>query len=362
VSVSTYESLRLRVLELLDDRKVDASDLARVVDECVDAYQRAATGGLSSRLVSPADTKRRLMRSLTEAGPLTPFFEDTELAGEIGVRDDTITATTTDGRQEVVGESTSRDEMEAVTRRLLAAAGVDVNDEHPIVVHQVWGDRVRSSVSIPPVADGLDATFRIYRSNRTTFDELVEWGSLTEPAAQFLRAVQLLPSAGQLYSGPPQAGKTTLASAALRAVPETTNVRIIQSPRELEAPDHPGGRWSPEGGGHTIRTLVQRALQFAPGLLVVGETLGEEAFELIKASNSGCAFLTTMHAKSARLAMESLTTAALMAGENVPERAVRRSFAALIDVVVHCGVQPLCRRRCKRRRPHLYAGRGAVAR
>ena len=74
---------------------------------------------------------------------------------------------------------------------------------------------------------------------------------------------------------------------------------------------------------------------------MVGETRGAEAFELLKASNSGCGFMTTLHAKSAAMAMDSLVTAALMAGGNVPEAAVRRAFASLIDVVVHCTVQPL---------------------
>jgi Flp pilus assembly CpaF family ATPase len=84
-------------------------------------------------------------------------------------------------------------------------------------------------------------------------------------------------------------------------------------------------------------------LQFAPQLLVVGETLGEEAFELLKAGNAGCGFLTTLHANSAQLGMQSLVTAALMAGENVPERVVRVTFARLIDLVVHCEAEPLHR-------------------
>ena len=344
MTASTYEALRLEVLEAIRAGKVDASDVG-IVEELVrnrvDAYQQRAERGLQPPLASPTGTVTRLMRSLVDAGALTVFFENPSLAGEVTVKDDTITVTTTDGRQEIAGDATSTAEMTAIVARLMADAGVDVNAEHPIAVHQIWGNQVRASVSIPPVADGLDATFRIYRSSSTTFDQLVEWDSLTEPAAEFLSAIQLLPSPGQLFSGPPGAGKTTLAGAALMAVPETTNVRIIQEARELEAPHHPGGRWSPDGGGHTIRSLVNRALQFAPGLLVVGETRGAEAFELLKASNSGCGFMTTLHAKSARLAMESLVTAALMAGENIPERAVRRSFSALIDVVVHCAVQPL---------------------
>ena len=136
-----------------------------------------------------------------------------------------------------------------------------------------------------------------------------------------------------LVTGGPGSGKSTFAAALLRATPATTITRIVQEVRELDAPHLPGGRWSPEAGGHTIRSLVRRSLQFAPQLLVVGETLGEEAFELLKAGNAGCGFLTTLHANSAQLGMQSLVTAALMAGENIPERVVRVTFARLIDLV-----------------------------
>ena len=342
--LTSYETLRRSILERIGTDGLDATDHTAVLDvinRAVVGYQQDAARGAHTPMTDPGDVVERLRRSLLEAGPLTQFFNNPELASEIGVKDDTITATTVDGRQRIVGDTTTRDEMLAVIARLMADAGVAVDAEHPVAVSQIWDNQVRASVSIPPISDDLDATFRIYRAQNISIDDLVEWGSLSPPAGELLKALQLLPSVGQLISGPPGAGKTTIGSASLRAVPETTNVRIIQEARELEAPHHPGGRWSPDGGGHDIRTLVNRALQFAPGYLVVGETRGAEAFELLKASNSGCGFLTTLHAKSAAMAMDSLVTAALMAGGNVPDAAVRRAFASLIDVVVHCAVQPL---------------------
>ena len=346
VAASTHEQLRLEVLAALRDgadagvASFDRDRVEAVVKERVDRFQARADQGMGRSLSAPSVTVERLLRSILEAGPLTKYFTDMGRADEVSIVGDTISFTTRDGSLVVDPEPTCEAELLAIIERLFADAGAVVNQEHPVAVHQIWGNQVRASVSIPPVADQLDATFRVYRPQRTTLAELAKLGSLSEPAANFLAAT-MLAQTGHIISGQPGAGKTTVAGALLWAAPPTTNTRIIQEARELEAPHLPGGRWSPEAGDHTIRSLVNRALQFAPNLLVVGETRGAEAFELLKAANAGCGFISTLHAKSARMAMESLVTAALMAGENVPERQVRRSFASLIDVVVHCAAQPL---------------------
>ena len=343
--LSTYETLRLAVLEEVAQSKVDSRDRAAVatlVRAHVDRYQRTAESGSGRRFANPDNIGERLVRSLVGAGPFEKFFVNPEMADEVSFKKDVITYFTRDGRQMIDREATSEAELTAICQRLLADAGVAVDLENPVVVHQVWGNQVRASVSIPPVADCLDGTFRIYRAHRTDLVDLVELGSLNPAAANVLAAFQRAPT-GVLVTGGPGSGKSTIAAALLRVTPATTIARIVQEVRELDAPHLPGGRWSPEAGGHTIRSLVRRSLQFAPQLLVVGETLGEEAFELLKAGNAGCGFLTTLHANSAQLGMQSLVTAALMAGENIPERVVRVTFARLIDLVVHCEAEPLHR-------------------
>ncbi len=343
--VSTYELLRLSALEEVAQSKVDSRDpvaVTALVRAHVDRHQRTAESGSGLRFANPEDIAERLVRSLIGAGPFEKFFLAPDMADEVSFKRDVITYFTRDGRQMVDREPTCEAELTAICQRLLSDAGVSVDLENPVVVHQVWGNQVRASVSIPPVADCLDGTFRIYRPHRTDLVDLIELGSLTPAAANVLAAFQRAPT-GVLVTGGPGSGKSTIAGAMLRVTPATTIARIVQEVRELDAPHLPGGRWSPEAGGHTIRSLVRRSLQFAPQLLVVGETLGEEAFELLKAGNAGCGFLTTLHANSAQLGMQSLVTAALMAGENVPERVVRVTFARLIDVVIHCEAEPLHR-------------------
>ncbi len=342
---STYEALRLAVLEEVAQTHLDHHDrtvVAAFVRDHVDRHQRTAEGGSALRFSKPDDIVERLVRSLVGAGPFEKFFVQPDLADEVSFKRDVITYFTRDGRQMIDREPTSEAELTAICQRLLADAGAAVDLENPVVVHQVWGNQVRASVSIPPVSDCLDGTFRIYRPHRTDLTDLVELGSLSPQAANLVAAFQRAPT-GVLVTGGPGSGKSTIASALLRVTPATTITRIVQEIRELDAPHLPGGRWSPEAGGHTIRSLVRRSLQFAPQLLVVGETLGEEAFELLKAGNAGCGFLTTLHANSAQLGMQSLVTAALMAGENIPERVVRVTFARLIDLVIHCEAEPLHR-------------------
>ena len=82
-------------------------------------------------------------------------------------------------------------------------------------------------------------------------------------------------------------------------------------------------------------------MQAAPGLLVLGETKGEEAFLITRLANAGTAFLTTTHANSAALGMDSLVSTAILYGQNVPEATVRRIFADTIDTVVFMDAEPV---------------------
>lgn len=342
-NTNAYESVRLAVLDEIARTKVDGRDrdaVAAVARAHVDAFQRNAETGVGHRFARPEVVVERLVRSVCGAGPFEKFFPPSELAVEVLFKGGVISFVTPAGELRVDTEPTCQDELFANCQRIFADAGATFDLEHPVVVHQVWNNQVRASVSIPPVSDCLDGTFRIYRPHRTDLVDLVELDSMTSSAANVLAAFALATS-GLLITGGPGSGKSTILSAWLRAVPATTITRIVQGVRELDAPHLPGGRWSPEAVGFPIRRLVQMALQFAPQLLIVGETLGEEAFELLKAANAGCGFGTTLHANSAQLGMQSLVTAALMAGENVPERVVRTSFARLIDLVVHCEAEPL---------------------
>ncbi|MEZ5218189.1 MAG: ATPase, T2SS/T4P/T4SS family [Ilumatobacteraceae bacterium] len=231
-NVSTYERLRLEVLDALAKEQVDgrnAQAVTGVVRARVHAYQQRAENGAVAGLANPADTVDRLVRSLTGAGPLQKFFDDPSLADEVIVKGGTITFWTRDGRQEVDREPTCEAELTGIAQRLLSDAGATVDLENPVVVHQVWDNRVRASVSIPPVADELDATFRIYWARRTDLADVVEWGSRSPTAASVLGAFMLSPT-GVLVTGGPGSGKSTIVSALLRVTPATINTGSSKRP------------------------------------------------------------------------------------------------------------------------------------
>jgi pilus assembly protein CpaF len=118
-------------------------------------------------------------------------------------------------------------------------------------------------------------------------------------------------------------------------------VRCCEEIRELAVPITHGGYYEVrpatlDGTGEiSLRDLIKFVLAMRPDRIVCGEVRGAEAFELTRAVNAGCGFLCTVHANSAPEALNALVNAALMAGENVAERVVRKVFSESLDLVVH---------------------------
>jgi len=173
-----------------------------------------------------------------------------------------------------------------------------------------------------------------------TLDDLVARESLSREGAAFLHVLMQLRSRIAV-SGEPGAGKTTLVAALLAAAPAGHCVRACEEIRELAVPITHGSYYEVrppalDGTGEiSLRDLVKFVLAMRPDRIVVGEVRGAEAFELSRAVNAGCGFLCTVHANSAAEGLDALVNAALMAGENVTERIVRKVFSESLDVVVH---------------------------
>lgn len=314
-----------------------------LVRDVVGEYQTRARSGLGRVLADVDEVTARLERSLFGYGPLGPLLApDSGIEEVYGVGND-VTFLDRRGRLRSLDEATDEEELRTVINRMLLETGRSVDAARPIGDAQVLDGRGRLSVSAPPVTDTFTWTLRLYTQSHETLQSLLVNGTISPPAAAFLAGCAAA-NLGALLSGPPGAGKTTFANAWLRAVAPTLRVIGCEETRELSVPLNNGyymqTRPATSTGGDrmaevNLRDLISHSLRQRPDLLVAGEVRGREAYELTRAGNAGTAVLATIHANSARDALQALVTTALMAGENVPVGVIRAVFSRTFQLLIH---------------------------
>jgi pilus assembly protein CpaF len=338
-----YDAIRRDALASVERRRLEperqSAEVRAEVERAVDEYQRRARVGDARPLGDPDAMVTRVLRSITELGPLSELLERRDVE-EIFIEGARVTYLDGEGRLCGLAEPATERENAQVLDRLLAATDRQLNTKYPMVQARVLDGTARLTAAIPPISDRLSATLRRYTVRDVSLDALVARDAMTPRAAALLWAVMQTRTRVAI-SGEPGAGKTTLAAALLSAVPAAHCVRCCEEIRELAVPLLHGGYYEvrPPGvdgtGEITLRELVKFVLAMRPDRIVVGEVRGAEAFELTRAVNAGCGFLCTVHSNSARDAVNALVNAALMAGENVTESIVRAIFTDALDVVVH---------------------------
>jgi pilus assembly protein CpaF len=343
MTVDAYEVIRRRTLDRIDsagiDPEADPDGLQRLVAGAVQEYQQNAHLGEGRSLADPAATVDRLLRSVSAHGHLSDLLARSDIE-EIFIEGDRVTYLEASGRLAALDMPTTELENRQVLERMLAATDRRLDASTPIVQARILNGAARLTAIIPPVSDHVSATIRRYALRRESLESLVELGSLTLAASNFL-TLAMRASASTIVSGPPGAGKTSFLSALMAAVPADHCIRSGEEVRELHVPILHGAYYearppSLDGSGEiSLRDLVKMILAMRPDLIVVGEVRGAEAFELTRAVNAGCGMAATIHANSAVDALKALVNSALMAGENVPDRVVRNIFASSIDLVVH---------------------------
>ncbi len=338
-----YEQLRRTALQKIDGEGIDPAEekdaVVALARSTVAEYQQRAHLGDGKSLADPAVTVERLVQSVTGRGALHDLLARDDVE-EIFIEGDRISYLIAGGELRAADHPTTEHENRQAIERLMATTDRRLDASNPIAQARVLDGSARLSVVIPPIGDQLSATIRKYALRHQTLRTLVGLDSLSQQAADFLEAA-MQAGASVIVSGPPGAGKTSFLSALMNAVPGSHCIRACEEVRELHVPLLHGSYYearppSLDGSGEvTLRDLVKVTLAMRPDLIVVGEVRGAEAFELTRAVNAGCGLACTIHANSAADALEALVNAALMAGENVPERVVRKVFASSIDLVVH---------------------------
>jgi len=343
---SAYDQIRATVLRWIEDQRVDPANEAAIrhrTEEAIRQWQRGAAASERRGLGDLDAVAERVVRSITSFGPLGGLFDAAGIE-EIEIEGDLVMYVDASGRRQTLVAPTTQEENRQAIDRLLAATQRHLDTRNPLVHARVLGGRARLSAAIPPVADKLSCTIRFHQLRNESLASMVRRGSLTWPAAGFLWAIAQT-RLSLVISGPPFAGKTSMLGAVLAAVPPQRRIRVVEDTRELvdERPTisylESRARSLAGEGEITLRELIKFVLKMRPDYIVVGEVLGAEAFEIVRAVNAGCGFACTVHANSARDALTALVNAAIMAGENVRSSDVREVLASSIKYVMHLEVQ-----------------------
>lgn len=201
------------------------------------------------------------------------------------------------------------------------------------------GSRVNAVVR-PVAIDGPSLTIRKFRKDKLSIQQLIEYGSLTQGMADFLRAC-VLARLNTVISGGTGSGKTTLLNVLSSFIPEDERIVTIEDAAELQLQqDHivrlETKHANSDGGGErSVRDLVRNSLRMRPDRIVVGEVRGGEALDMLQAMNTGHdGSLTTLHANTPRDAISRLETMVMMSGLDLPLKVVRQQISAAVDVIV----------------------------
>jgi len=289
--------------------------------------------------------RERLVRELTDDilghGPLERLLAD-----------DTITEIMVNGPYEVWIERQGkifltdvRFSDESHVRRIIikrvAQAGRRVDESTPMVDARL-SDGSRVNAVLPPLSlSGPLLTIRKFPKRRLGATELARLGTLTSETVDFLdRCVRA--RLNVLISGGTGTGKTTLLNVLSESIPEEDRVVTIEETAELQLHQAHVLRLesrtrNAEGEGEiTIRQLVRNSLRMRPDRIIVGEVRGSEALDMLQAMNTGHdGSLCTLHANTPRDALARAETMVLMAGYDLPVRAIRQQVSSALDLIVH---------------------------
>jgi pilus assembly protein CpaF len=323
---------RLSDSSLTEDRlhALAREELSRIVD----AEQVALTTAERRRLID------QIGADVLGYGPLEGLLDDDSVTEIMVNRQDQIYIER-DGQLTLSPlRFTSEAQLRRVIERIVSRVGRRIDEASPLVDARLE-DGSRVNAIIPPLAvNGASLTVRKFARTPLSIDDLQRFGTLDERAADLLRAV-VEGRLNVLVSGGTGTGKTTLLNVLSGFIPATERIITIEDAVELQLQqDHVVRLESRppniEGRGEvTIRDLVRNSLRMRPDRIVIGEVRGGESLDMLQAMNTGHeGSISTIHSNSPRDAISRLETLVLMAGMDLPLRAIREQIASAIDVVV----------------------------
>ena len=295
-------------------------------------------------LVPQVERKRIIPEVLAEVlgfGPIEPLLKDDTIT-EIMVNNASQVYIERKGKLELT-DVTFRDDAHVmhVIEKIIAPIGRRIDESSPMVDARL-PDGSRVNAIIPPLAlKGPAITIRKFAKEPYQVDDLIKFGTWTQEIADFLK-VCVEGKLNIIVSGGTGSGKTTTLNILSAFIPSSERIVTVEDAAELQLrQEHvvtlEARPANIEGKGQiTMRDLVKNCLRMRPDRIIVGEVRGGEALDMLQAMNTGHdGSLTTGHANSPRDMLSRLETMVLMAGMNLPDKAIREQIAAAINLIVH---------------------------
>ncbi|MCK4831366.1 MAG: CpaF family protein [Anaerolineales bacterium] len=344
-SRDAYRDLKRRIQEKLIAELDPAMDITQTGEVRATIEEMFETILMEENIVLSRSERRRLFEQIVAEilglGPLEPLLADDSIT-EVMVNGPKNVFVERDGKIERTNASFESDEhLMRIIDRIVAPLGRRIDESSPMVDARL-PDGSRVNAVIPPISlVGPTVTIRKFSRIPLTIQDLIGFGSITPEAVEFLRAA-VIARINVLISGGTGSGKTTLLNVLSGYIPNDERIVTIENAAELQLrqehvvtlesrPPNIEGR-----GEITTRDLVINTLRMRPDRIVVGECRGAEALDMLQAMNTGHdGSLTTAHSNSPRDSLARLETMVLMAGMDLPMRAIREQIASAIQLVVH---------------------------
>src|SRR6187401_2906881 len=343
-----YQAVKAKIHEQLLNR-LNLERLSQVKREEAEPELRSVIGTLLDKEAetTPLSLQERetivvdVFNELFGLGPLEALLADPEVSDILVNRHNQIYVEKFGLLEPVDAVFKDDRHLMRIIERIVSTVGRRIDESSPMVDARLQ-DGSRVNAIIPPLAlDGPVPSIRRFRTDRLGAQDLVERLSLTQPMLDFLRAAVSC-RFNILVSGGTGAGKTTLLNILSSFIGDRERIVTIEDAAELMLRQRHVVRLETrpaniEGKGAVRqRDLVVNALRMRPDRIVVGEVRGQEALDMLQAMNTGHdGSLTTVHANSARDALYRLDMLVLMAGVELPVKAIREQIAGGFDLLVH---------------------------
>nr|WP_240722394.1 CpaF family protein [Kocuria rosea] len=338
--------LKERVGEALFERIGSRLSDSGLTEAALQAYAREELTQIvdAEQVPLSSEERQRLVRQISDDvlgfGPLQRFLDD-----------DTVSEIMVNGPDQIFVEQSGRvtlssayfrseQHLRQVIEKIVSKVGRRIDESSPLVDARLE-DGSRVNAVIPPLAvNGSSLTIRKFAADPLKVADLVRFGSMSPEMAELLNAC-VKAHLNILISGGTGTGKTTMLNVMSSFIPHDERIITIEDAVELQLQQEHVVRLESrpaniEGKGEiTIRDLVKNSLRMRPDRIVIGECRGGEALDMLQAMNTGHdGSLSTIHANSPRDVVSRLETLVLMAGMDLPLRAVREQISSAIDVVV----------------------------